>query len=146
MAKAVYKHVAGREPPHKNIASAAISAYYLDFTPGRVRTLASQVLCMIAEYHMACVIRGLSTTSPLLPEDLEENLPPLAGYALPKGTGVTDVRVSDHKARSLHVAVWLHHLDMTLSWEKEASRSLVQSRHVRGLLLGYLLAPGSTRG
>ena len=32
-------------------------------------------------------------------------------------------------------------MDMALSWEKEASESLVQSRHSRGLLLGYLLAP-----
>ena len=30
---------------------------------------------------------------------------------------------------------------MTLSWEKEASESLVQSRHIKGLLLSYLLAP-----
>ena len=32
-------------------------------------------------------------------------------------------------------------MDMALSWEREASESLVQSRHSRGLLLGYLLAP-----
>ena len=30
---------------------------------------------------------------------------------------------------------------MSLSWEKEASESLVQLRHSRGLLLSYLLAP-----
>ena len=30
---------------------------------------------------------------------------------------------------------------MFLSWEREASESLVQSRHVRGPLLSYLLAP-----
>ena len=30
---------------------------------------------------------------------------------------------------------------MTLSWEKEALESLVQSRHSKGLLLSYLLAP-----
>ena len=32
---------------------------------------------------------------------------------------------------------------MTLSWEREASESLVQSRHSKGLLLSYLLAPGT---
>ena len=32
---------------------------------------------------------------------------------------------------------------MSLSWEREASESLVQSRHIRGPLLGYLLAPGT---
>ena len=33
---------------------------------------------------------------------------------------------------------------MSLSWEKEASESLVLSRHVRGHLLSYLLAPGTS--
>ena len=31
---------------------------------------------------------------------------------------------------------------MSLSWEREVLESLVQSRHVRGPLLSYLLAPG----
>ena len=34
-------------------------------------------------------------------------------------------------------------MDMSLSWEKEASESLVQLRHIKGLLLSYLLAPGT---
>ena len=34
-------------------------------------------------------------------------------------------------------------MDMTLSWEKEASESLVQLRYSKGLLLSYLLAPGT---
>ena len=34
-------------------------------------------------------------------------------------------------------------MDMSLSWEKEALESLVQSRHSKGLLLSYLLAPGT---
>ena len=50
------------------------------------------------------------------------------------------MRVTEHKAKSLHVAVWLHHLDMALHG---TSGSLVQSKHVRGPLLGYLLAPGT---
>ena len=103
--------------------------------------MASQVLCMIAEYHLACATRGSTTTSPILPEAVEQYLPPLVDYTRPGGTGLTDVRVHDHKASSLHVGVWLHQMDMSLSWEKEASESLVQSRHSKGLLLSYLLAP-----
>ena len=83
------------------------------------------------------------TTSPILPEAIEQYLPPLVDYVHPASTGLTDVRVHDHKARSLHVGVWLHQVDMTLSWEKEASESLVQLRHSKGLLLSYLLAPGT---
>ena len=137
----IYKHAVGLEPSQKNIASRAISAYYPDFTLAAVKGVVSQVLCMIAEYHLACASRGSTTTSPILPEAVEQYLPLLADYARPGGTGVTDVRVCDHKSCSLRVGVWLHRVDMSLSWEREASESLVQSRHDRGPLLSYLLAP-----
>ena len=65
-------------------------------------------------------------------------------YAHQGGTGLTDVRVHHHKASSLHVEVWLHQIDMSLSWEREALESLVQLMHIKGLLLSYLLAPGTS--
>ena len=138
---AIYEHVAGRELPQRNIASRAISAYYPDFTPATVKAVAGQVLCMIAEYHLACATMGSETTSPILPEAVEQYLPLLADYARPGGTCLTDVRVCD--PRSLRIGVWLHRVDMSLSCEREASESLVQSRHIRGPLLSYLLAPGT---
>ena len=55
---AIYEHTAGQEPPQRNITSRAISAYYPNFTPAAVKTVASQVLCMIAEYHLACATRA----------------------------------------------------------------------------------------
>ena len=105
---AIYEHVVGQEPPQKNIASQAISTYYANFTPTAVKTVVSQVFCMIAKYHLACATRGSMTTSPILPEAVEQYLPPLVDYARPESTGLTDVRVRDLKARSLHVGVWLH--------------------------------------
>ena len=138
---AIYEHAAGREPPQKNITSRAISTYYPDFTPAAVKTVVGQILCMIAEYHLACVTRGSMTISPILPEAVEQYLPPLVDYGHPGGTGLTDVWVHDHKSSSLCVGVWLHQMDLSLSWEREASESLVQSRHIRGPLLSYLLAP-----
>ena len=59
---------------------------------------------------------------------------------------MTDVRVWDHKARTLQVAVWLHRLDMALSEEPAASGSLVWARHSLGHLLAYFLAPGTAWG
>ena len=141
---AIYEHMAGQEPPQKHLASRAISAYYPDFAPTAVKTVASQVLCMIAEYHLACATRGSTTTSPILPKAVEHYLCPLVDYAHPGGTGITDVRVHDHKARSLRIGVWFHWMDMSLSGEKEASESLVQLRHSTGLLLSYFLAPGTS--
>ena len=142
--KAVYKHVATRELPRGNIASPAIQASYPTLHHGQWRTLSSQALAMISEYHTACVINGSSTTSPIPSQEIEEKLPPLVDYTCPAGTGITDVRVRDNKAKSLRVAVWLHRLDMSLSQEKDVSRSLVPLRHTQGCLLGYFLAPGTS--
>ena len=140
---AISKHVASQEPPQRNLASWAISTYYPNFTPPAAKTVASQVLCMIAEYHLACATKGSMTTSPILPKAVEQYLPPLVDYAHPASMGITDVRVCDHKTKSLQVGVWLHCIDMSLSLEKEASETLVQSRHSRGPLLSYFLAPGT---
>ena len=59
---------------------------------------------------------------------------------------MTDVRVWDHQARTLRVAVWLHRLDMAHSGEPAASGSLVQAQHSLGRLLTYFLAPGTAWG
>ena len=143
----IYNHVDGKDPPPCNIASEAIRAYYPRAEPWTVKTWACQVLCMISEYHMACVTRGSSVTSPILPGVIKDRLPPLTDYALPEDrSGVTDVRVRDHQARTLRVAVWLHRLDMALSEEPAASGSLVQAQHSLGCLLAYFLAPGTTWG
>ena len=108
---------------------------------------ACQVLCMISKYHVACVTRGLPVTSPILPGIIEDKLPPLAGYAPPEDrSGVTDVQVKDHQAKTLRVAVWLHRLDMALSGEPVVSGLLVWARHSLGHLLTYFLAPGTAWG
>ena len=87
----IHEHVMGQEPSQKNIASRAISAYYPDFTLAAVKGVVSQVLCMIAKYHLACATMGSMTMSPILPEAVEQYLPLLADYAYPGGTAITDV-------------------------------------------------------
>ena len=67
----IHEHVAGLEPSQKNIALRAISAYYPNFTPATVEGVVSQVLCMIAEYHLACATRSSVTMIPILPEAVE---------------------------------------------------------------------------
>ena len=100
---------------------------------------------MISEYHMACMTRGSLVTSPIVPRELKDRLPPLTDYASPKDrSGATDVRVRDHWARTLRVAIWCHQLDMALSEEPASSGSLVRSRHQLGCLLAYFLGPGTT--
>ena len=141
----IYNSVDGKDPPPCNIASEALWAYYSGVDPWTLKTWACQILCMISEYHMACVTRGSPVTSPILPGVIEERLPPLTDYAqLEDRSGVTDVRIRDHQARTLWVAMWFHRLDMALSEEPAASGSLVQAQHSPGHLLAYFLVPGTT--
>ena len=80
----------------------------------------------------------------ILPGELKDCLPPLTDYASPKDrSGATDVRVRDHRARTLRVAVWCHRLDMALSEEPASSGSLIRTRHRLGCLLAYFLSPGT---
>ena len=88
---AIYEHMAGQEPPEKNIATRLIEAYYSNFTPATAKGVAAQVLCMIAEYHLTCASMGSTTTSPILPEAVEQYLPPLEGYTHLGSTGITNV-------------------------------------------------------
>ena len=140
----IYDQVDGKELPSHNIASRALQAYYTRVDPQTLDTWACQILCMIAEYHMACVTRGSPVTSPIVPRGLKEHLPPLADYAPPEDrSGATDIQVRDHRARTLRVAVLCHRLDMALSEEPASSGSLVRSRHRLGNLLAYFLSPGT---
>ena len=140
----IYNRVDGKDLPPQNIASEALQAYYSGVDPQTLKTWACQILCMISEYHMACITRGFLVTSPILPGVIEDRLPPLTDYTSPEDrSGVTNVRVWDHQARTLQVTVWLHRLDMALSEEPAASGSLVRTRHSLGHLLAYFLGPGT---
>ena len=126
----IYNSVDGKDPPSCNIVSEALQAYYSGVDPQTLKTWACQILCMIS---MACVTRGSLVTSPILPRVIEDRLPPLTNYASPEDrSGVTDIQVWDHQARTLRVAVWLHRLDMALSEEPVASGSLVRAQHSLG--------------
>ena len=121
----IYDWVDGKDPPSRNIASQALRAYYTRVDPQTLNTWAYQILCMISQYHTACMTRGTPVTSPILPGELKDCLPPLTDYASPEDrSGATDVRVRDHWARTLRVAVWCHRLDMALSEEPATSGSL----------------------
>ena len=116
----IYNSVDGKDLPPHNIAFEALWAYYSRVDPQTLKTWTCQILCMISKYHMACVTRGSPVTSPILPGVIKERLPPLTDYTQPEDrSGVTDIRVQDHQARTLRVAMWLHRLDMALSEEPQ---------------------------
>ena len=72
----IYNCVDGKDQPPHNIASEALWAYYSRVEPQTLKTWACQILCMISEYHMACMTRGSPVTSPILPGVIEDRLPP----------------------------------------------------------------------
>ena len=63
----IYHRVDGKDLPPCNIASEALWAYYSGVDPQTLKMWACQILCMISEYHMACMTRGSPVTSPILP-------------------------------------------------------------------------------
>ena len=129
----IYSHVDGKDPPLHNITSEALWAYYSGVDPQTLKTWACQILCMISEYHMACMTRGSPVTSPILPGEIEDRLPPLTDDASPEDReGMINVWIWDHQARTLWVAVWLHRLDMALSEEPATSGSLVRANTAPG--------------
>ena len=126
----IYDRVGGKDLPSRNITSEALRAYYTRVDPQTLNTWACQILYMISKYHMACMTRGPPVTSPILPGELEDRLLPLTDYASPEDrSGATDIRVRDHRSRTLRVAAWCHRLDMVLSEEPAASGSLIRTRH-----------------
>ena len=140
----IYNHMDGKDPPPHNITSEALWAYYFGVDPQTLKMWACQILCMISEYHMACMTGGSLVTSPILPREIKDRLPPLTDYASPEDrVGVTDIRVRDHQARTLRMAMWLHRLDMALSEEPATSGSLVRAQHSPRHLLAYFLGPGT---
>ena len=96
---------------------------------------------MIAKYHLTSSARVSTTLSPVLPEAAKLLLPAIKMYVSNVSfEGTRDVRVLDH-AKTLQVAVWLHHLDMAVGGDQSASETLDTSRHCLGCLLESFLIP-----
>ena len=96
---------------------------------------------MIAEYHLTSSARVSTTLSPVLLEAAKLLLPAIKTYVSNISfEGTRDVRVLD-RARTLQVAVWLHHLDMAVGGDQSASETLDTLRHCLGCLLESLLIP-----
>ena len=137
----LYRHAGERAPARHDVAAQGMASHHPDLESGMAKSLNNQVLCMIWEYHLMCLSQGPSYVSPVLPEAAKNLLPSMEEY-LAGGDfqGTRDLRVLE-RAKTLRVAVWLHHLDMATTGDGEASYSLEVARHGRGPLVGFLLAP-----
>ena len=96
---------------------------------------------MVTKYHLMSSTRVSTTLSPVLPEEAKLLLPAIKTYVSNVSfEGTRDVRVLDH-AKTLRVAVWLHHLDMAVGGDQSASETLDALRHCLGCLLESFLIP-----
>ena len=96
---------------------------------------------MIVEYHLTSSTRVSTTLSPVLPEAAKLLLPAIKTYVSNISfEGTQDMRVLDC-AKTLRVAVWLHHLDMAVGGDQPASETLDTSRYCLGCLPESFLIP-----
>ena len=87
-----------------------------------LQRLNNQVLLMIAEYHLTSTSQGTHHVLPVLPEGATRLMPPLEDYLPGSFNGCRDVRVMD-RAQILHVAIWLHRLDLHATYGAEIAAS-----------------------
>ena len=137
----LYHHAGECTLAHHDVATQGMATHHPDLEAGTTKSLNNMVLCMILEYHLTCLSQGPSYISPVLLEAAKNLLPPLEEYRAGSDfQGTQDARVLE-RAKTLWVAVWLHHLDMATAGDREASYSLDASKHSRGPLLEFLLTP-----
>ena len=136
----LYQHAGECPPACHDVAAQGMARHHPDMELGVARSLNNQVLCMISEYHLMCLSQGPSYISPVLPEAARDLLPSVEEYMAGGGfQGTQDLRVLE-KAKTLWVAVWLHHIDMATAGDGVASYSWDATWHSRGPLLEFLLA------
>ena len=124
-----------------DVAAHGIATHHPELEAGTTKSLNNMILCMISEYHLTCLCQGPSYVSLVLPEAVRDLLPPLEEYRTGSDfQGTRDARVLE-RAKTLQVAVWLYHLDMATTGDKEASYSLDTSEHDTGPLMEFFLTP-----
>ena len=137
----LYRHAGELTLARHDVAAQGMARHYPGMELGEAKSLNNQVLCMILEYHLTCLSQGSSCIRPVLLEAAKDLLPPIEEYLADDSFhGTRDLRVEE-KAKTLWVAIWLHHLDMAAAEDGSASLSLDVARHGRGPLLEFLLTP-----
>ena len=137
----LYHHAGECALAHHDVAAQEMATHHPDLEAGMTKSLKNMVLCMISEYHLMCLSQGPSYISPVLLEVAKNLLPSMEEYiACGDFQGTQDTRVLE-RAKTLWVAVWLHHLDMAAAGGRMASYSVDTTRHGRGALVEFLLSP-----
>ena len=81
--------------------------------------------------------------SPVLPQVVEAELPPLETYLHGREIGTQDVRILSEAAIKW-LGAWLHWIDMTVRYDEARANSPCDGDHKLGALLNYFLMPKNT--
>ena len=81
--------------------------------------------------------------SPVLPQTVEAELPPLDMYLHDYEVGTQDTHVLSNAAIKC-LAVWLHRIDMTVRYSQAKANSPWDEDHKLGALLDYFMMPNNT--
>ena len=108
-----------------------------------LQRLNNQVLLMIVEYHLMSASQGTHRILPVLLEGAARLMPPVDEYLPGSFEGCRDVRVTD-RAQILHIATWLHRLDLAATYGVEIATSPQVEDYDFGPLLEYFLMPRLT--
>ena len=106
----------------------------------------SNVLCLaISEFHLTCRCTATGMCSPVLPQIMEAELPPLEVYLHEYEVGTQDVCILS-EATVKRLRVWLHRIDMTMSKRlgKAKAYSIFSKDQKLGDLLDFFLMPDNT--
>ena len=104
----------------------------------------SNVLCLaIAEFHLTSGCTPTGMCSPVLPQVVEAELPPLEMYLHGRKVGTQDVCILSEAAIK-QLGAWLHQIDMTVRYDEARANSPCGDDHKLGALLDYFLMPENT--
>ena len=117
-----------------------LQANYPDMDVEDLIHLNNQVLFMIAEYHLTSACQGSHNIPPVLPAGAARLVPSVDEYLPGPFEGGRDVRIID-RAEVFHVAIWLHHLDLSATYGAEVAASPRVQEYDIGPLLEYFLMP-----
>ena len=105
----------------------------------------SNVLCLaIAEFHLTSRCTPTGMCSPVLPQVVEVEMPPLETYLHGREVGMQDVHILS-KAANKRLGAWLHRIDMTIRYDEARVNSPCDDDdHKLGALFDYFLMPENT--
>ena len=138
--RTLYEEAGGNRLASEMTALRGLREGHPELGAEELQCLNNQVLLMIAEYHLTSASQGTHHVLPVLPEGAARLMPPLEDYLPGSFNGYRDVRVTD-RAQILHVATWLHRLDLHATYGAEIAASPRVEDYDIGPLLEYFLMP-----